>query len=272
LANTGSMNLNYYTFEKVGSASLQNLTVSPATASLKTGASIKLIATATDADNNELTISPLWSVDNGASINNYGVFQAFSEGTYTVTATVGEMTETATITVSAAQEAYSITFVVKNFDNGTLSSASINLQGFSATTNSSGEAIFYDFYPADELAYSVSRTGYYDTTGTTSVVDDNVSVNVLLRAIPAPPTNASKEINYSSETNLFPNPVNTGFVTLTNSEGSKVSIIDLTGKTWGQYTITENIAELNITHLKTGIYLIKIQKDSSVLVKRLIVE
>ena len=70
---------------------------------------------------------------------------------------------------------------------------------------------------------------------------------------------------------IFPNPTNTGIVTITSSvnEEINVQVFDLLGKQVKNETLTNNT--LNVSNLKTGIYLVKITQNNASVTKKLVI-
>ncbi len=87
---------------------LKTVTVSPAPPDLAAGQTLTFTAKGYDANNNEVAITPVWSVDNNGVISTAGVF-AGAAGTYTVTATVGSLSGTATANVAGAAAKVTLT-------------------------------------------------------------------------------------------------------------------------------------------------------------------
>ncbi len=71
---------------------------------------------------------------------------------------------------------------------------------------------------------------------------------------------------------IFPNPTNTGVVTITSSvnEDMNVQVFDLLGKQVKNETLTNNT--LNVSNLKTGIYLVKITQNNATVTKKLVIK
>ncbi|GAB5563695.1 MAG: hypothetical protein Wins2KO_07580 [Winogradskyella sp.] len=71
---------------------------------------------------------------------------------------------------------------------------------------------------------------------------------------------------------IFPNPNNTGVVTITSSvnEEMNVQVFDLLGKQVKNETLTNNT--LNVSNLKTGIYLVKITQNNATVTKKLVIK
>ncbi|WP_299181297.1 T9SS type A sorting domain-containing protein [uncultured Aquimarina sp.] len=72
--------------------------------------------------------------------------------------------------------------------------------------------------------------------------------------------------------NMFPNPTNTGFVNITTTSNSAitVSVFDMLGKQVISETLNNNL--LNVSNLNTGIYLIRLDQTSGSVTKKLVIE
>ncbi|MDD4384034.1 MAG: X2-like carbohydrate binding domain-containing protein [Bacteroidales bacterium] len=141
---------------------------------------------------------------------------------------------------------YTVTFTVTEGTNP-IEGATVSFDGADYTTNASGIAAIADV-EAGTYNYTVSMTGYTDATGTVTVTDANVNVDLVL------PPNSVEQSSISS-IRAYPNPFD-NHITITNAEmvkrvvitnliGQQVMSINLNGET----TVTTN-------NLASGIYLI----------------
>jgi len=126
-----------------------------------------------------------------SQIDNLIAYYDFNEGTgSTLTDLAGgyngtliNMDEEDWVVSDVCESGYNITFIVTEDDEVTpVVDAMIDLQGDIKYTGANGEAVFY-YYEAGNYNYSVSKSGYYDQTGTAEVIDDEVTVNVILPLI-----------------------------------------------------------------------------------------
>ena len=71
---------------------------------------------------------------------------------------------------------------------------------------------------------------------------------------------------------LYPNPTNTGSVTIssTNSNAISVQVFDILGKQVKNETLTNNT--LNVSNLKTGVYIVKITQNNATTTKKLVIK
>ena len=73
------------------------------------------------------------------------------------------------------------------------------------------------------------------------------------------------------EFSIFPNPTNTGEVTISslNSTPIEVSVFDILGKQVKNETISNN--RLDVSNLKSGIYLLRLTQDGANSTKKLVI-
>ncbi|NPA68277.1 MAG: T9SS type A sorting domain-containing protein, partial [Chlorobi bacterium] len=76
-------------------------------------------------------------------------------------------------------ETYTVTF---NVTDGTdpLENALVSFNSQNKYTNASGEAVFTDVNQANNMSWSVSKTGYNSQSGTLDITDSDVTKNVIL--------------------------------------------------------------------------------------------
>lgn len=75
----------------------------------------------------------------------------------------------------------------------------------------------------------------------------------------------------SNSFSLYPNPTNTGFVTISssNSDVMSVQVFDILGKQVKSETLTDNT--LNVSDLNTGVYILKITQNNASTTKKLVI-
>lgn len=84
-------------------------------------------------------------------------------------------------------------------------------------------------------------------------------------------TLSNDEFNATSF-NIYPNPTDSGFVTIssTNNDAMNVQVFDILGKQIKNETLTNNT--LNVSDLKSGIYLVKIVQNNASVTKKLVIK
>ncbi|MUU78609.1 T9SS type A sorting domain-containing protein [Winogradskyella endarachnes] len=85
------------------------------------------------------------------------------------------------------------------------------------------------------------------------------------------PQSLSVVDNNKNQFSIFPNPTNTGFVNIssTNSADINIKVYDVLGKQVISETITNNT--LNVSNLKSGVYIVKITQNNASTTKKLVI-
>ncbi len=85
-------------------------------------------------------------------------------------------------------------------------------------------------------------------------------------------SNLGVQENELSNFTLYPNPANSGLVTIKTSVfGEKaVSIVDVLGKTVIETKVLND--DLDVSNLSSGVYLVRIQKDNAIATKKLVIK
>jgi len=165
---------------------------------------------------------------------------------------------------SEPNETYQITFNITD-NNGFIDGAKITFNNESKLTDLSGKAIFNGINSGSVLNYTITKDGYAEATSSVTV-DANKTVDIVMV-----PTHINETKTFAK---LYPNPAN-NFVSLnTNLQNDvKVIISDLHGKTTLNKIYTANNAvNIDISDLKSGIYIVKIESITITLVEKLIVK
>ena len=76
----------------------------------------------------------------------------------------------------------------------------------------------------------------------------------------------------TTQFSVYPNPTNTGRVTITssNSDAMNVQVFDILGKQVKNVTLTNNT--LNVSNLNTGVYILKITQNNATTTKKLVIK
>ncbi|MBR9758550.1 MAG: T9SS type A sorting domain-containing protein, partial [Algicola sp.] len=72
--------------------------------------------------------------------------------------------------------------------------------------------------------------------------------------------------------NLYPNPTNTGYVTIASAKNSAIAVevYNILGKQVLNSTLTNN--NLNVSALAAGMYILKISQDGASTTKKLVIK
>src|SRR5690606_15933932 len=114
--------------------------------------------------------------------------------------------------------------------------------------------------------------GYYQDYR--SVKSVNMLDNIKLTALKSvPPHVLSAATHLSDKFNIYPNPVS-NVVTITNAANfmvNEVDIVDINGKVISTHLLNnEKEINLNVEHLAAGTYMLHIQTNQGVAVKKII--
>ena len=149
-----------------------------------------------------------------------------------------------------------------NFETGTVYGLTQGSDTFDFRTS---------FFSADYIGVAVPTTSI-DITG---IITERSGNAYFITAREA--SDFSQDILSTNEFNdqnfvVYPNPVSQGYVRISglNNERVNISVYDVLGKEIISQDMTDNT--LDVSGLKSGLYLLKIAQDNSVVTKRLLVE
>ncbi len=147
-------------------------------------------------------------------------------------------------------------FIYSSTDN----TPTIGEIGVTQVTDGSGAGVFSEAISG----LNSSMTYYYQAYATNS--EGTTYGGVVSFA--TSPTLGLEEDYLINAISLYPNPVNNVLYLSNNIKVEKIVLFDILGKTMGNIAIENN--SINLSNIKTGIYLLKIETDRGSLVKRII--
>jgi Peptidase family C25/Propeptide_C25/Secretion system C-terminal sorting domain/Peptidase family C25, C terminal ig-like domain/CUB domain len=170
------------------------------------------------------------------------------------------------------QESYEVTFVVADNDDNPIEGVTVEFYGRTETTDTNGEVVFAYVSSENDINYKVTKSGYYNSTGTLSVSDEDLTLTVKLNL------NTTGVDNITNlETKVYPNPSN-GILNLeisgSENQDYKVKIFDILGSVVYNrvYTYGTEIKEqIDISNHPKGMYFISIENEKGVLLNKKIV-
>ncbi len=135
----------------------------------------------------------------------------------------------------------------------------------------------YDFSSEADMAASIAAaklafsdlSNYYQTNtldGTYTTAASNIPISLTLS-----PT-LSNEVDASvAEFSIYPNPAISGEVTISSASNSEISVVayDVLGKQVKNTALTNN--RLDVSDLKTGMYILRITQDNATTTKKLMI-
>jgi len=169
---------------------------------------------------------------------------------------------------------HDVTFSVTNENSDPLENVSVSFNSETIMTSASGLAVFNEVYPAEEVAYSLSKDGYNEISGNVNI--DNSDKTMDFRMSLATSVN---NLN-NEEINIYPNPSNGIFnieiPNLNESKNYKIKIYDILGSVVyvKSFAGEKNIIEqIDISKKTKGIYFMSIEADHiSIMNQKIIVK
>ncbi len=129
-----------------------------------------------------------------------------------------------------------------------------------------------DFTDTDGTANTIDRFVLrQDSTGETpDMVFDELRIGTTWAEV-TPSTLSTNDFNLD-QVSIYPNPTNTGSVTITspNTDAMNVQVFDILGKQVKNETLTNNT--LNVSNLNTGVYILKITQNNATTTKKLVIK
>lgn len=155
---------------------------------------------------------------------------------------------------------YTVTFNVSDA-NGALAGADVTFQSATVTTDASGVAAFTEIGAVTDAAYTVTKTGYEDASGTVSVVDADVTENVTMTELPNSVSNASALIG-----NIYPNPATDKLNIKLSRDVEHLEIINTLGKVvYTKNKISQSeIVKVDVAEFESGMYFIRTQQKDGI--------
>lgn len=152
-----------------------------------------------------------------------------------------------------------------------IANATIELEGYgSTTTNASGVATFEGILPAENISYKITSAGHDVSTGSITVVDDDITENIQLIIT------GFQDLT-SSEVKIYPNPVS-HYLIMVQPEGDLIKQIDV-NNLQGQnlkveiLDVNQSMIKIDTKNLAKGIYFIRGNtRNNKVILKKFIKE
>jgi Secretion system C-terminal sorting domain len=160
--------------------------------------------------------------------------------------------------------------------NVTMDNSTANFSGASVHTMSQGADTFdfrSSFFDVDYVVQNAAvPTVPTDITGIVTERSGNEYFFTARAAADFSVQILSTENFETSKFSLYPNPTNTGFVSITstNTEAITVAVYDILGKQVKNETLVNNT--LNVSNLNTGVYIVKITQNNASTTKKLVIK
>ena len=147
---------------------------------------------------------------------------------------------------------YTLTFVVKDVDDNTIADATVDLDG---DINDSGDYVFEDLLPGT-YAYTVSKEGFFDTTGNVTITNQDKTETVTLLI-----DNTNIEEYLQSGVYVFPNPASEQITVSSEKIINEIIVVDISGRKIIQESPSDFSFVINVSNLNTGVYFINVVHD-----------
>ena len=196
--------------------------------------------------------SRLWISPTGASTYQIGISNG---GTLTQLTTAADFTVGQTV------------FVVFNYD---IDNDTVNAWANPALGVAEPAADISEPSTSTANTFSQFMIRQDSTTETPLLVMDELRIGTTWESVT--PTTLSIENVQTSTFNVYPNPVSNGMVTITSNtkDAMNVQVFDILGKQVKNETLTNNT--LNVSNLKSGVYIVKITQNNATTTKKLVVK
>ena len=156
---------------------------------------------------------------------------------------------------------YTLTFIVQDAITGTtINEAIITLNGIDYE---SGEYVFEGMLP-ETYIYMVAYDGYFDYEGEIEIIDADVVVHVDMLI---DDTSVSEIADHNIM--VYPNPANSVVHIDSEASISELRLIDLSGQTVALRLLNDSSYTLDISNIRSGLYLLRITTGSGAHVFRL---
>jgi Leucine-rich repeat (LRR) protein len=161
--------------------------------------------------------------------------------------------------------AYSVDFMVTDGQDPVVN-AKVTLDGYGYEyTDASGAAVFSAVAPENDIAYTVTASGFTDVTGTLSVVDGDVHVDVEMSV----PTEVDEKDGYRME--IYPNPTYGKVFVKSDEVINEIEVFDLTGELVLKKEGLGMNNAIDLTSLNKGLYMIIIHTTDKVYKKKVVI-
>lgn len=180
-----------------------------------------------------------WTDEGGEQISDQPSFE------YTMPA------EDVLLTANFLFNTYTLTFIVEDEDGLAIDDAVIT---FSGESFDPGYYVFEDLPPAT-YEYTVTKDGYLDSSGSVVILDDDITVTVVL----VEDIDTDIQDRNDFELSVYPNPasdmlnISSGSITI-----DAIIVYDISGKIVYQNVIHDKTHTIDVTKFRAGFYILQV--------------
>jgi Leucine-rich repeat (LRR) protein len=154
--------------------------------------------------------------------------------------------------VTLTETTFNLSFEVTNNSSEPIKGATVSITDKNdKTTDSNGEAVFE--LPDGNYEYTITATGYEDTTGTVAVDSENITEEVALAEV-----STSINLSRGSNTEIYPNPASDKITIESDKEIKATKVVNLMGKVVVSEHPKAKKTTIDISNLNNGVYLLEI--------------
>lgn len=169
---------------------------------------------------------------------------------------------------TVAAPTYTVTFNVSDAD-GAVADAAVTFQSNTANTDASGQAVFTGVAAVTDAAYTITKDGYEDASGTVTVSDADVTENVTLTALVS-----GLSGSFADVAKVYPNPASTNLTIEFSSDVEKLEIINVLGKvvySRSDLTASETL-RIDVSEYSNGMYFVTLENKGNKNIQKVFVK
>jgi hypothetical protein len=157
---------------------------------------------------------------------------------------------------------YVVSFFLTDPDGFKVGDAMVTLSGYGIQmTDAEGEASFAGVLPANDIIYSVSKTGFRDTINVLSVPDKDLDVTIVLKRDPGNPV---LQVQDPGAFHIYPNPASDRIILESSRMEGRIYVFDLHGRMVLQRDLEGPIQKIDLKEWMPGIYYLRlVDKDGN---------
>ena len=162
-----------------------------------------------------------------------------------------------TVFINLEPLSYNVAITVMNEHDKVLKDAIVSLSAYGAMMSDvAGLVIFEKVLPGNNMVYSVSRLGYRDTANILNVVDEDVSLSVILKDDGSGLSDPSIKIG---SIDLFPVPAKNYVIVSSGKNGGELSVYSMSGIALYNEAIMSENTRIDCSLWQAGLYIVRMK-------------
>lgn len=164
------------------------------------------------------------------------------------------VTENHSIHVAFAPHTYNLLFVVEDQDGLEISDATVEIDD---VVNPEGDYLFEGLLPG-VYGYTVTLAGYFPSSGTVEIVDQNTEVVVVLVR------DDTSVRNHGVQVNVYPNPASHYIIVESMQKIDELRLMDLNGKVLYVHNPQSGKHSIDVKRFSAGVYYLNVVIDGEI--------